>query len=144
MFLFLGILFIALGGLPLVMTIRTSDRLPGEVYSKQLKLESGFRRFALPVAAGLALLPGLGVSALCEPFPLFIDQADSATVDPIFGKSGGFYLFSLPFYSPRTPILKQIWITCVLAFPGATCLVRGRRCPEYEELERLKGLIEPS
>jgi uncharacterized membrane protein (UPF0182 family) len=62
------------------------------------------------VAAIFAVVYALGMSEEWQSFALFMNRAQTSGSDPIFGKSVGFYLFSLPVYQ-----LLASWIT-MLAF----------------------------
>jgi uncharacterized protein len=59
-------------------------------------------RFVRPaswiIAILFALFYGLGMKGAWQTFALYFNQAQVATLDPIFHKPVSFYLFSLPFY----------------------------------------------
>jgi uncharacterized membrane protein (UPF0182 family) len=59
-------------------------------------------RFVKPIGwivAGLfGVFNGFAMKAEWQVFALYLNQAPAATVDPVFNKPLGFYLFSLPFY----------------------------------------------
>jgi uncharacterized protein len=71
-------------------------------------------RFMRPVAWAVAVLFGLffafGMKSSWQEFALYKNQAPTTLIDPIFQKSLGFYLFSLPVYD-----LLSSWLTS-LAF----------------------------
>jgi uncharacterized protein len=50
------------------------------------------------VSAVFGLIYGLKLKESWRQFALYLNQPPTSTYDPIFGKSLGFYLFSLPFY----------------------------------------------
>ncbi|MFP4613426.1 MAG: UPF0182 family protein [Spirochaetaceae bacterium] len=53
---------------------------------------------ALPGSVVLAVIMGTGAFAQWDRVLLFLNQAESGTVDPAFGRPVNFYLFSLPLY----------------------------------------------
>ncbi|HEY0545975.1 MAG TPA: UPF0182 family protein [Pyrinomonadaceae bacterium] len=68
------------------------------------------RPLAWIVGAIFAVIYGLGMSEEWQAFALYLNQAPTQGSDPIFGKSVGFYLFSLPVYQ-----MTVSWLTA-LAF----------------------------
>ncbi|MFO7900069.1 MAG: UPF0182 family protein, partial [Planctomycetota bacterium] len=77
----------------------------------------------LLVAAGLALLMGVWTAGMWEQALLFVHQAPSETVDPVFGKSVSFYLFSLPFFTEVVGwliflVVLTVWSAGFAAFVG--------------------------
>jgi len=60
------------------------------------------------IAAFVGLIYGLNLKEHWRQFALFWNQPSTNVYDPIFGKSVGFYLFSLPFYD-----LLSSWLTGV-------------------------------
>ncbi|MBV9958463.1 MAG: UPF0182 family protein [Acidobacteria bacterium] len=68
------------------------------------------RPLAWIVSCIFAVVYALGMSEEWQAFALFLNQAPAPDADPIFGKSVGFYLFSLPVYE-----MIVSWLT-MLAF----------------------------
>jgi hypothetical protein len=99
------------------------------------------RYAALPLALGLGLLIGIGVSSRWSEVLLFINQAPSRVTDPVFGRSMSFYLFSLPLYGAVVGwLLLLLFVT--LAVVGATWFIalQATEGPLGRE-ERDRGLI---
>jgi uncharacterized membrane protein (UPF0182 family) len=67
------------------------------------------------VSGVFALIYGFTLKDKWRQFALYFHQPSSATHDPIFGKSLGFYLFSLPFYDLVSSWLFGVTVVILLA-----------------------------
>ncbi|HEY2962649.1 MAG TPA: UPF0182 family protein [Pyrinomonadaceae bacterium] len=75
------------------------------------------------VAAVFGLIYGFNLKDSWRQFALYLNQPATATYDPIFGKSLGFYLFSLPLYD-----LLNSWlfgITLIILFAAVAYSLLG-------------------
>jgi uncharacterized membrane protein (UPF0182 family) len=104
------------------------------------KVNSRLARFgSFPTALVLALLLGVWTSGLWSKFLLFFHQAPSTVVDPVFGRSASFYLFSLPLYSA---LVGWLILTFVLAI-GVTLLCLFALVRRTGEQGSVTGLTNP-
>jgi uncharacterized protein len=67
------------------------------------------------VSAVFALIYGFMLKEKWRQFALYLHQPSTTTHDPIFGKSLGFYLFSLPFYDLVSSWLFGVTVVILLA-----------------------------
>ncbi|MBV9211698.1 MAG: UPF0182 family protein [Acidobacteria bacterium] len=73
------------------------------------------RPLAWIVSAIFAIIYGLGMSEEWQSFALYLNQAQTEGHDPIFGKSVGFYLFSLPVYQMVVSWLTTVAVILLIA-----------------------------
>ena len=64
--------------------------------SPQLDVSRTVRRLSLPVALVLGLLAGLGATSLWDVTLQALNRTPFGTVDPVFARDIGFYVFTLP------------------------------------------------
>lgn len=67
------------------------------------------------VSAIFGLIYGFNLKEHWRQFALYFNQPPTSTYDPIFGKSLGFYLFSLPFYDLLSSWLFGVAVVILLA-----------------------------
>jgi uncharacterized membrane protein (UPF0182 family) len=107
----------------------------------QLDLTRALRRLSLPVSLGLGLLAGLGAAPAWDLVLQVINRTPFGTLDPVFSRDIGFYVFALPGLSAALGFLSSLTIGClVLLVP--VYLVRGDLVvrPPLFHLERSAGV----
>ncbi|MGB7202718.1 MAG: UPF0182 family protein [Pyrinomonadaceae bacterium] len=76
---------------------------PRKIVVNKQAIDLSFARFLRPLSWLVALVFGIGfglsLSSDWNTWALYLHQPSTATTDPIFGKSIGFYLFTLPIYN---------------------------------------------
>ncbi len=83
-----------------------------------LDVTASVRRFSKPVAIALSIFMALSASASWERLLLWANRSSFNSVDPIFGRDVGFYVFSLPFLSGVIALLSTLVLLClVLVIP---------------------------
>ncbi|MCF8063463.1 MAG: UPF0182 family protein, partial [Deltaproteobacteria bacterium] len=97
------------------------------------------RRVLLLAGAVLAVLLGVQASGFWEETLLYLNQAASGTLDPVFEKSVPFYLFSLPFYSSVLVLVKgALFLAAALILAGriGAAALRGGDMQQIEGVTR--------
>jgi hypothetical protein len=90
----------------------------------QLDLTRALRRMSLPVSLLLGLLAGLGATRAWDLVLQVINRTPFGTLDPVFSRDIGFYVFALPGLSAALGFLSSLTVGClVLLVP--VYLVRG-------------------
>lgn len=105
LFVAFGVITIALLRLGFWLLERTFAKLPLEnrtIYVNKQPVQFSPQRFLRPAAWVISAIFGLfyafAMKAEWQIFALYFNQAPAPTLDPIFQKPLGFYLFSLPIY----------------------------------------------
>src|SRR5947209_4794487 len=92
---------------------------PRTIYLDKRPVEINVFRYLRPIGWGVAiffgLIFGLSYSADWNIWVLFLDQPPTSATDPIFGRTIGFYLFSLPVYDLIASWLLTIGIILSVA-----------------------------
>ncbi|CAN5318566.1 UPF0182 family protein [soil metagenome] len=96
------------------------DKLaPRRLFVNKQPLTVDVNRYLKPagwiVAAVLGVLSGLEISSDWQAWMLYLHQPATAMADPIFGRSVGFYLFSLPIYELLGGWLMTMAVVLLLA-----------------------------
>ena len=95
------------------------------------------RRLLLLAGLLLAVLLGVQASGFWEETLLYLNQATSGTLDPVFEKSIPFYLFSLPFYSSVLAFSKGIlFLTAALIVAGRI----GAAAVRNADMQQIEGV----
>ena len=93
---------------------------PRKIVINNQLVDLNFARFLRPVSWIIALVfgigYGLGLSRDWQTWALYLHQPATATTDPIFGNSLGFYLFTLPIYSE---LASWLTVLAILLLAGA-------------------------
>jgi uncharacterized membrane protein (UPF0182 family) len=90
----------------------------------QLDLTRALRRASLPASLVLGLLAGLGAAPAWGLVLQAIHRTPFGTLDPIFSRDLGFYVFTLPGLSAALAFLSSLTIGCLVLLVPAY-LVRG-------------------
>jgi uncharacterized membrane protein (UPF0182 family) len=107
----------------------------------QLDLTRALGRLSLPVSLALGLLAGLGAAPAWDLVLQVINRTPFGTLDPVFSRDIGFYVFTLPGLAAAIGFLSSLTIGClVLLVP--VYLVRGDIVvrPPLFRIERSAGL----
>lgn len=122
LFAVFGILTIVIvrGGFYLLERFFGPDILkPRRILANKQPLDLNFARFLRPVSWILAIIFGLSYGASLSgdwnAWVLYLHQPATATSDPIFGNSLGFYLFTLPIYIDLASWLTGLTILLLAA-----------------------------
>jgi hypothetical protein len=113
------LLFLAAGGLTagvLYLNLRAAQRglLPDPVVlqfgpsAPRLDISAALRRLSLPVSLALGLLAGFAVTPAWDLVLRVIYQTPFGTVDPVFSRDIGFYVFTLPGLSAAIGFLTTL------------------------------------
>src|SRR4051812_19581665 len=98
---------------------RVDKIAPRTIYVDKRPVELNVFRYLRPIGWGIAiffgLIFGLSYSADWNIWVLFLDQPPTAATDPIFGRTIGFYIFTLPVYDLITEWLLTIGIILTVA-----------------------------
>jgi uncharacterized protein len=123
------LLFIAVGGLTFIvlyLNLRAAQRglVPGPVVFRlgqspqRVDVTRGLRRMTLPVSLVFGLLAGLAGTPAWELVLRVIHQTAFGTIDPVFGRDIGFYVFTLPALAAGLGFLSALAIiSLVLLVP---------------------------
>ncbi len=106
------------GALPEPVLVRFGD-MPSPV-----DLSGVLKRFSLPVTIGLSLVMGLGAMASWDTLLLFMNRTEFGTVDPIFARDIGWYVFTLPALSAAVGVVRSV-LTLTLALMIPLYFLRG-------------------
>jgi uncharacterized membrane protein (UPF0182 family) len=122
LFLVFGVVTFAIlrGGFYVLEKWFSVDKIaPRTIYLDKRPVEINVFRYLRPIGWGVAiffgLIFGLSYSADWNIWVLFLDQPPTAATDPIFGRTIGFYLFSLPVYDLIAGWLLTIGIILSIA-----------------------------
>jgi uncharacterized membrane protein (UPF0182 family) len=97
----------------------------------------------LPLATVVSLLLAIWPEQLWNTVLLFQNQVESAAVDPIFGKTLGFYMFSMPFYRNLAWYFAVLVLIALIA--GGIACVAGAKIRHGHRAEKsVNGRIEKS
>ena len=80
----------------------------------QLDLTRTFRRMSLPASLVLGLLAGLGATPAWDLALRAINRTPFGTLDPVFSRDIGFYVFTLPGLSAAIGFLSGLTVGCLL------------------------------
>ncbi len=119
--LFLGTILIAapwLAGNWILASRRVSlqEVFPGQRAPWAAFGERGLRMLAVLASLGLAATTAIGVAGAWPTLMLYRSRQAYGTVDPIFGRDVGFYVFELPFYQL---VVAVLWGLLSLALLGS-------------------------
>jgi uncharacterized protein len=90
------------GAVPEPVVVRLGDAV------QQVDLTGVLRRFTRPVTIVLALVLGLGATALWDTVLQFLERSEFGTTDPIFGRDIGWYVFSLPAITALLGLVRSL------------------------------------
>jgi len=107
----------------------------------QLDLTRALRRVSAPVAIVAGLLAGLAATPLWETFLLAANGTAFGTVDPVFSRDVGFYVFTLPAIAAALAFLSGLAVVtliglAVVYFLRTDVIVRP---PRFLRIERSAG-----
>ncbi len=104
-------------------------------------LTAGLPRVTRAVAIAVALFFGLGASALWEVALQALNATSFGTIDPIFGRDVGFYVFTLPALSALLGIIAALLVVLLIVLGGVYSL-RGDIAilPQRLRLEPTAGM----
>jgi uncharacterized membrane protein (UPF0182 family) len=123
------LLFLAAGGLTagvLYLNLRAAQRglVPDPVVlqfgpsAPRLDISAALRRLSLPVSLALGLLAGLAMTPAWDLVLRVVYQAPFGTVDPVFSRDIGFYVFTLPALSAAIGFLTTLaFLSLLLLIP---------------------------
>lgn len=122
LFAFFGVLTFAIlrgGFYVLERWFRVDKLVPRTIIVNKQPVELNVFRYLRPIGWGVAiffgLIYGLELSGDWNSWVLYLDQPATAMADPIFGRSVGFYLFTLPIYDLISGWLMTLTIILVFA-----------------------------
>ncbi len=90
------------GALPEPVLVKLGDA------TQTVDLTSILRRFTRPITIVLSLMIALGAMSMWDTVLLFISRTTFGTVDPIFSRDIGWYVFSLPALSALIGVLRSL------------------------------------
>lgn len=90
------------GALPEPVLVKIGDA------TQTVDLSGVLRRFTRPVIIVLSLMIALGAMAMWETVLLYFNRASFGTVDPVFSRDIGWYVFSLPALSAVLGVLSSL------------------------------------
>lgn len=76
--------------------------------TQQVDLTGVLRRFTRPVTIVLALIIGLGATALWDTVLQFLERSPFGTTDPIFNRDIGWYVFTLPALTAALGMVRSL------------------------------------
>jgi len=148
-----SLLFLSVGGLTagaLYLNLRIAQRglVPNPIMVQvgpsvpQLDLTRQLSRLSLPVSLVLGLLAGLGATPAWDLVLRMINRTPFGTVDPVFSRDIGFYVFTLPGLSAAIGFLSSLTVGCLLLLVPVYLLRADIivRPPRLVRIERSAGV----
>jgi hypothetical protein len=80
----------------------------------ELDLTRALRRVSLPFSLVLGLLAGLGAAPAWDLVLQMINRTPFGTLDPVFSRDIGFYVFTLPGLSAAIGFLSSLTVGCLI------------------------------
>ena len=123
------------GVVPFPVLVQVGTPMP------QLDLTGALRRISLPVALVIGLLAGFGATPLWEMTLQALNRTPFGTVDPVFSRDVGFYVFTLPAIAAVVAFLSGLALVALLLlafvyFLRSDVIVR----PRFLRIERSAGI----